>query len=380
MEVAATDLEELMGAAASAHRRMWTSASRMTDDNCRAPSLLPGWSRGHVLTHWARNADGQTRMLLAAMRGEVAAQYPGGDAEREADIETGAARPFPLILHDVRAAVDRVEDAWRRMPPAAWSRPTGARVGQRPAWKSVWARWRETEIHHVDLDADYTHDHWPAEFVTLMLPRVLPTLDSSACTWPGMGRLCGISKAGSRARLDSPLTAEGARQVRRNAVVVRGERVDALFSSPLGRALTSAAAFAATLGMPVTVLDELSEVDHGELSGLTRAEIAAAWPGQAEARARDKYLYRFPRGESYADADVRAGRALARIARSGARAPLLVSHEMIGRMLLKNLAGLDPGAALGRTHPWDVVYKVRPAPGTIEVLTPGADRSDPGAL
>ncbi len=44
------------------------------------------------------------------------------------------------------------------------------------AWMSVWARWRETEIDHVDLDAGYTHSHWPAEFVDLMLPRVLPTL------------------------------------------------------------------------------------------------------------------------------------------------------------------------------------------------------------
>ena len=178
MEVAAADLAELALAAAAAHQRMWASASRMTDDSCRAPSLLPGWSRGHVLAHWARNADGQTRMLLAAMRGEVAAQYPGGDAQREADIETGAARPVPLILQDVRAAIDRVEDAWRRMPPDAWSRPTGARIGQRPAWQSVWARWRETEIHHVDLGAGYTHAHWPAEFASLMLPRVVPTLDT----------------------------------------------------------------------------------------------------------------------------------------------------------------------------------------------------------
>lgn len=78
----------------------------------------------------------------------------------------------------MRTALDRVEDAWRRMPPGAWSRPTGARIGQRPAWKSVWARWRESEIHHVDLDAGYTHHHWPAEFVRLMLPRVVPTLDT----------------------------------------------------------------------------------------------------------------------------------------------------------------------------------------------------------
>lgn len=178
VEVAAADLAELTRAAVAAHQRMWASAIRMNDDDFPAPSLLPGWSRGHVLAHWARNADGQARMLQAAIRGEVAPQYPGGDARRAADIETGAARPARLILDDARAAVDRVEDIWRRMPPEAWPRPTGARIGQRPAWMSVWARWRETEIHHVDLDTGYTHEHWPAEFVTLMLPRVLPTLDA----------------------------------------------------------------------------------------------------------------------------------------------------------------------------------------------------------
>ena len=129
-----------------------------------------------MLTHWARNADGQSHMLLAAMQGETAEQYPGGDERRESDIEAGAARPARLILSDVRTAIDQIEDAWRRMPKDAWSRPTAARIGPRPAWMSVWARWRETEIHHVDLNADYAHGHWPAEFVNLMLPRVIPTL------------------------------------------------------------------------------------------------------------------------------------------------------------------------------------------------------------
>jgi len=186
MEVAVADRAELALAATAAHQRMWASANRMTDEDCRSPSLLPGWNRGHVLAHWARNADGQTRMLQAAMRGEIAAQYPGGDAQRTSDIDSGAARPAALILRDVRSAIDRVEDAWRRMPPEAWSYPTGARIGQRPAWKSVWARWRETEIHHVDLDVGYSHDHWPAEFVRLMLPRVGPTLETRLVGTPAV--------------------------------------------------------------------------------------------------------------------------------------------------------------------------------------------------
>jgi len=38
-------------------------AERWTDADVRAPSLLPGWTRGHVLSHIARNADGITRTL-----------------------------------------------------------------------------------------------------------------------------------------------------------------------------------------------------------------------------------------------------------------------------------------------------------------------------
>ncbi|MEU9397674.1 histidine phosphatase family protein [Streptomyces sp. NPDC048324] len=169
-------------------------------------------------------------------------------------------------------------------------------------------------------------------------------------------------------RLDSPLTDRGVRQVHRNARLTSHEPVDAIFASPLERARTSAEAFAAALGLAVQLLDDLSEVDHGEWSGLTDGEIESGWPDEVAARKRDKYSYRFPGGESYADADSRAGRALASIARAGARRPLLVSHEMIGRMLMKHLGQLDRDAALRLSHPSDVVYCVGAA-GRISRLS-----------
>ena len=159
-------------------------------------------------------------------------------------------------------------------------------------------------------------------------------------------------------RLDSPLTTQGLLQVRRNAELIGGERVDAIFASPLGRARTSADVFAGALGLSVTVVDDLSEVDHGEWSGLTAAEIEAAWPGEAGVREHDKYFYRFPGGESYADADARARRALVSIARTGTRRPLLVAHEMVGRMLLRHLGGLGREDALSSSQPSEVVYRV----------------------
>jgi hypothetical protein len=111
VEVAAGHVGELVQAAVEAHRRMLESASRLTDADCRGPSLLPGWSRGHVLAHWARNADGQSRMLAAAMRGVVTAQYPGGDAQRAAEVEAGAARParvMPPSAPEISSVLPRV--------------------------------------------------------------------------------------------------------------------------------------------------------------------------------------------------------------------------------------------------------------------------------
>lgn len=166
-------------------------------------------------------------------------------------------------------------------------------------------------------------------------------------------------------RLDSPLTPLGLQQAARNAELLSAEGIDAVFASPLGRARETASIIGATLGLTVQVLDDLAEIDHGLWSGLGSAEIDAGWPGQRALRERGKYAFRFPDGERYADGDVRAGRALAEVARTGVRRPVLVSHEMIGRMLLRQLGVPD---ALETQQPSDVVYRVHTG-GLAERLT-----------
>jgi probable phosphoglycerate mutase len=128
----------------------------------------------------------------------------------------------------------------------------------------------------------------------------------------------------------------------------------------MGRAVETARIIGAGIGLEPEVLDELAELDHGEFSGLVDAQIDAHFPGERDRRAADKYRWRFPGGESYADADARAALALARLRERPSRRPLLVSHEMIGRMLLRHLLGLDPQVALGRSHPHDVVFRIDP--------------------
>jgi probable phosphoglycerate mutase len=144
--------------------------------------------------------------------------------------------------------------------------------------------------------------------------------------------------------------------------------VDLVASSPIGRARSTAQTCADVVGRTVEVVDELAEVHHGEMAGLTTAEANVRFPGALDQRVLDKYYWRFPGGESYADADERAAVALRRIARAGSRRPLIVSHEMIGRMLLRNLLGLRPADVLGTQQPHHVVYQVDVSLGQVDEL------------
>jgi probable phosphoglycerate mutase len=169
-------------------------------------------------------------------------------------------------------------------------------------------------------------------------------------------------------QLDSALTAGGVEQAHRHAALLRPHAVDAIFASPSGRARATADIIGGDLGLPVMTIDGLAEVHHGHFAGLTDEEIDARYPDSWRQRSADKYRWTFPDGESYADADVRAGRALVRIGGRPARRPLVVSHEMIGRMLLRHLLDLDPDAALAWVHPHDVIYATDPNTRTIHEL------------
>src|SRR3954452_11064204 len=88
-------------ALAASHRRLFATIDGLGEDGVRAPSRLPGWTVGHLLTHIARNADSLTRRMVAAARDEIGDQYPGGAAGRAAEIEAGAGRPAAELVADV---------------------------------------------------------------------------------------------------------------------------------------------------------------------------------------------------------------------------------------------------------------------------------------
>ncbi|WP_235282455.1 histidine phosphatase family protein [Microbacterium sp. SA39] len=159
-------------------------------------------------------------------------------------------------------------------------------------------------------------------------------------------------------QLDSRLTADGIAQARAMAEHLVTSGVTTICTSPLGRARTTAEIIADRLGADLIVVPDLAEIDHGDLAGMTWDEIDQNFPGAREERAANRYGWVFPGGESYAQARARARKALSSCGWASTGAPLLVSHEMIGRMLRAELRGLDAAAALSLRHPLGVVFEI----------------------
>lgn len=152
--------------AASTERLLASLEETLTDDAVGEESLLPGWTRGHVITHIARNADSHRRRLEAAVRGETVEQYEGGLRGREEQIEAGAGRPADELISDVAESAAALQAVYDTMADEAWDRSTGQASGvERRAGELPAGRWQELEIHHVDLALGYAPDDWPAEFV-----------------------------------------------------------------------------------------------------------------------------------------------------------------------------------------------------------------------
>lgn len=158
-------------------------------------------------------------------------------------------------------------------------------------------------------------------------------------------------------QLDSPLTEDGVRQVRALATRLDGSGITEVCSSPLGRALRTAEILASHLGVDVIEMEDLSEVHHGEMAGLTWEEVEERFPGARADRAANRYGWAFAGGESYAQARARARRALSECGWESRGVPLLITHEMIGRMLRAELRGLDAATALALRHPHDLVIE-----------------------
>jgi maleylpyruvate isomerase len=125
------------------------------------PSRLPNWTIGHVLTHLARNADSQHRMLAGFD------QYPHGREGRDADIEAGSGRSWGELVGDVERTCAAVSAAFASV--VDWGEPEHGSAAPRPRSMLAFARQREVEVHRADLGLGYGFGDMPSRYVRMEL-------------------------------------------------------------------------------------------------------------------------------------------------------------------------------------------------------------------
>jgi maleylpyruvate isomerase len=173
-EVVPADVPARLQALEAASDRLLATVEGLTPGGFAEPSVLPDWTRAHVVAHLALNAEGLAAALSGLAAGEHRPIYASDEA-RDTDIDALAATDPELVRVRLHTAVVAFADAVRGVPTESWSGtverlPDGPRL---PALETLLMRHREVEIHHADLDAGYAHADWPAPFVGDLLDVVV---------------------------------------------------------------------------------------------------------------------------------------------------------------------------------------------------------------
>jgi maleylpyruvate isomerase len=158
-----------------ATQRLLGTARVIAEPDLRQPSLLPGWTRAHVLAHLARSADAMRTLLVGVRSGQELPAYVSAEA-RDADIERGAAQKPKDLVTDVADSAMALRTMARQLPDQAWPRPVRV-LGSAPfpAAQLLTRRLVEVELHHCDLAAGYTPADWPTAFASMELAEPMRT-------------------------------------------------------------------------------------------------------------------------------------------------------------------------------------------------------------
>jgi len=132
------------------------TAAGLDDVTIQVPSLCEGWTRAHVLSHIARNADALGNLVGWAVTGPPRAMYDSPEA-RDADIAAGSTRGFAEIFTDLEDSAARFATAATGLAGAPELVEVEMRRGRKVlGGRLPTLRLMEVVVHHVDLDAGFT--------------------------------------------------------------------------------------------------------------------------------------------------------------------------------------------------------------------------------
>jgi broad specificity phosphatase PhoE len=145
-----------------------------------------------------------------------------------------------------------------------------------------------------------------------------------------------------RGRADVELNQKGREQANALAGAVEGIQIDAVYSSPLRRAVETAEAIAEPHGITVEMERDFTDFDYGVWQGLPHEEVRRRYPGLYKDWVERPYTVRMEGGESLRMVRRRAMRALtAVIERHEGEAVAIVAHRVVNKVVLCAVLGLD---------------------------------------
>ncbi len=151
-----------------------------------------------------------------------------------------------------------------------------------------------------------------------------------------------------RGRIDVGLNETGIKQAELLAKYLSNVKIDAIYSSPLKRALATAERIANYHRLEVRIVPGLIDFDYGEWQGLSHQsvkeryrELYAEW---------DSYPHRvnIPGGESLEEVRKRAVQVVVEVMARQQGTVVLVSHRVVNKVLICALLGLDD------SHFWNI--------------------------
>ncbi|MEX5299843.1 maleylpyruvate isomerase family mycothiol-dependent enzyme [Kocuria sp. CPCC 205292] len=210
--------------------------NELTDDELDGPTLLPGWTRRHLIAHVGYNARALTRLVQWANTGVETPMY-SSPAARNAEIAYGATLPPRALRHLNDHAAVSLNVEWRDTPDPAWAHEVRTAQGRTvPAMETVWMRNREVWLHAVDLNNGARFADVPTEVLARLLREITnawaargtdpglriqvdgsPVLDELGA---GAGRECGPVVRGDLAAVVQWASGRGGHRLREGADVL----------------------------------------------------------------------------------------------------------------------------------------------------------------
>jgi probable phosphoglycerate mutase len=147
---------------------------------------------------------------------------------------------------------------------------------------------------------------------------------------------------------DTPLNEKGRQQAESLAFRLSQDKIQAIYSSPLKRALDTARTIARPHQLEVGIEPSLREIEAGDLEGITVAELGKRFSELLTLDTKNGALLKAPGGESLTEVQKRAWRTVQRLARKHPEGALvLVSHYFVILTIICSVLKL-PLSQIGR--------------------------------